>query len=242
MIYTSLPASANPPATHIDVWCWRLDRPELSSSSACTLLSEDERQRAARFVFDVHRTRYIAAHVRLRLLLGDYLGCDPAALRFSTNRFGKPCLADGPEAEHGLTFNLSHTEDIAVLGVAEDLPLGIDVEALRPAPLEIADHFFSHAEREELAKLERDARDIGFFQCWTRKEAFIKALGSGLSTPLDSFSVSLSPGIPACLRMVDGDPQEAARWQLVHLDPAPGHVGAIAARSRGWCAILRERP
>ncbi len=227
---------ANSVPSPIDVWCWRLDRDGLFNRSAQRLLSEQEQQRADRFRFAIHRQRFIAAHVGLRTLLADRLGRDPAALHFAVNAFGKPHLAEGGS----LTFNLAHCGDVAVLAIACALPVGIDVEALRPAPHEIAAQCFSYSERQELADLDPASRDTGFFHGWTRKEAFIKAIGTGLSTPLDSFSVSLSPHAPACVRHVDGDPAEAARWQLVHLEPAPGYVAAVAARHLGWQVALHQ--
>jgi len=179
------------------------------------LLTPDERQRAARFVFERDRRRFITARARLRQLLGARLGVAPESLQFVYNAHGKPALAR-PQGARDLRFNLSHCEDVAVYAFADGAEVGIDVEALRVLPDadDVAMRFFSANERAAYQRLSLHERPQGFFNCWTRKEAFIKALGSGLSHPLDSFDSSFIPG-----------------WTLRSFVPGPGLVGALAVQA-----------
>jgi 4'-phosphopantetheinyl transferase len=190
------------------------------------LLADDERERAARFRFERDRSRYIAGRGMLRELLGRYLGCTPGALEFSYSEFGKPEL---PDSE--LRFNLAHSGDLALFAFGLHDALGVDVEAERPlrdAP-GIARRFFSERERAALASLPEDQQTAAFFRCWTRKEAFIKAVGEGLSYPLDGFDVTLLPGEPARLLAIGGSEEEALSWLIWHLKPAPGYTGALTS-------------
>jgi 4'-phosphopantetheinyl transferase len=188
------------------------------------LLAPDERERAARFVHDVHRRRFIVARAALRRILGAHLGVAPATLRFTEGAHGKPAL-DGT----GLEFNLSHSHELALVAVTRDAPVGVDVEHLRPVAdaLGIARSHFAPSERAALAAAPADARDLVFLRGWTRKEAFIKAIGEGLSHPLDQFEVSLTD--EARFLGIGGDPAAAARWSLFSFEPAPGYLGAVAA-------------
>jgi 4'-phosphopantetheinyl transferase len=159
-------------------------------------LSEEELARAARFQFDRDRHRYIVAHGALRQLLARYVGCTPGELRFGTNRYGKPHLGNAS----GLRFNLSHTEDVAVIAIAsaEAGEIGIDVEAVRPLDgmLKIAQQFFRADEAEALHRLPDAAQPLAFYRIWTRKEAYLKAIGTGLSTSLDEVRVKVSEHLP----------------------------------------------
>jgi len=158
-------------------------------------LVPDERQRAERFRFERDRRRFIVAHGVLRDILGRYLKCSPAQVSFSYNQYGKPALAQESEAI-GLRFNMSHSHEVALYALTRAREVGVDVELLREdfASLEIAERFFSRSEVALLNSLAPELRTDGFFNCWTRKEAYIKALGEGLSHPLDRFAVSLAPG------------------------------------------------
>ena len=219
----------------IDLWLWSLDQP-----GPCRVLSADEQARATRFVRDRDRVRYVAGRARLRGILAGYTGQAADGLSFSYGAQDKPSLPGGP------VFNLSHSDDWAALVVAPQfsdgqLQLGVDIEAERPVEDGVASRFFSGREYATLSALPAQDWMAGFFRCWTRKEAVIKAAGTGLSTPLDSFDVTLTPGDDARIERTSGDLEPAATWSLVHLDLAPRFVGAIAAVTHGRKMQLRIR-
>lgn len=197
------------------------------------VLSAEEQERAARFVFDLHRNRYIACRSVLRCLLGRYLQTPPAALVFDYSPYGKP-EATGTR----INFNVSHSGDRALIGLTLDDAVGVDVEMLRPVEdcLGLAERFFSEPERTRLGSLPEELHNEAFLNCWTRKEAFIKALGEGLSHPLDTFEVTLVPGQPARLISVAGTPDPAQHWSLCDLKTGPGFIGACAVRRAGVAA------
>jgi 4'-phosphopantetheinyl transferase len=192
------------------------------------LLAPDELARASRFRFDRHRDAFIGARAALRLILGRFAGRRAAALRFVYGEHGKPSLAldDGGA---WLRFNLSHAHERALVAVTRDREVGVDVEHIRPDMTgeDIWERFFSERERAALRALPEAERPRAFFQCWTRKEAYIKAAGPGLSIPLDSFDVTLGPGVPARLLATRPDAAEAARWSLEALEPGAGYEGAV---------------
>lgn len=171
------------------------------------------------------------AHGFVRSVLAGYGGDDPRGLLFETAEFGKPRLR-GSE----LHFNLSHSHEMAVLAVAHHAT-GIDLEHVRPMPdaEQIAVRYFAREEVDEVRK----AGAAGFFRCWTRKEAFMKARGEGFSLPLQSFSVSVEPARPRLIR-VDGDPEAPRRWKLADIDIAPGYVCAIAVEGGFERLVVRE--
>lgn len=198
---------------------------------ACTpLLSDAERRRAARFVSARAARRFIVGRARLRQLLAERLGVLPEGVALVSGPRGKPELA-GLEARAGLRFNLSRHDEVAVCVLAYDREVGIDVEAVRPVPDADAfvAHWFAPVEREAYRALAPEERPLGFFNCWTRKEAFVKALGAGLSHPLDSFAVSLAPGAPAQLLRVDRPSTDRRAWSLRSFTPLPGFVAAVVA-------------
>jgi 4'-phosphopantetheinyl transferase len=196
---------------------------------AAAQLSDDERNRADAFTRDSDRRRYVLARARLRQLLAEQLGIAPREVEFVYGRCGKPRLS----SRHGhtpLTFNVSRCGDLAALAVAVARPIGVDIEAIRLLPDAdgIADIAFSRRERSEFRALDPQDRPLGFFNCWTRKEAFVKALGDGLRHPLHAFDVSLTPGQPAIVRRVGRAHGNRTGWELRAFTPAPGFVGAIA--------------
>jgi len=221
----------------VDIWRVGLDFPIDSLRMLESMLSEDETQRAARFHFPADRDRFIAAHGCLRDILTRYLPLEPRQLSFSTNAHGKPHLSTGllrVSSEYGLDFNLSHSRDFALVAITRNRQVGVDIEYIREEIFreEIARRFFSEQEVSELLSLPSEQREAAFFNCWTRKEAYIKAHGLGLSLPLDSFDVSLAPGEPATLRATRPDPQEALRWTLKHLEVQPGYAAALAVEGK----------
>jgi 4'-phosphopantetheinyl transferase len=207
---------------------WRADlQRDDDARQVEALLSPDEVQRADRFRFPRHRRRFVIARGCLRLLLAAYLGTDAREVSFAYSAEGKPALA--PQHESDLRFNVSHSGEIAAFAFATARDIGVDVEMIRyDVDIdEIRQRFFSTAEQEALAGLEGNQKSQGFFNCWTRKEAYVKAVGTGLSLPLQDFDVSLLPGEPARLLATRPDARLAARWSMASLDFGAGCAAAI---------------
>jgi 4'-phosphopantetheinyl transferase len=197
--------------------------------ASAALLSDAERHRAGRFAFDRDARRFVVARARLRRLLATRLGVRPESVEFVYGAHGKPALAR-PGADSDLRFSVSHCGEVAVYALAYGREVGIDVEALRVIrdADTIAAWAFSRRENEAYRALDPRDKPLGFFNCWTRKEAFVKALGDGLSYPLDRFDVSLTPGEPARLLRVEDTPGDDCGWSVDGFSPAPRYVGAIA--------------
>ena len=216
------------------VHVWRVD---LRISEACfrrlaATLSPAERARAARLRFDAPRRQFIVARGALRDVLGRYLDVPAARLAFTTNPHGKPALAAPDHA--WLHFNLAHSGDLALIALTRDHPLGIDVERLAPPDnlSRLVAQFFSPNENAAFRALPASKRVAAFFAGWTRKEAYIKALGVGGALPLDRFDVTLAPDEPARLLADRVHPANVARWFLRDLDPdAPHYTAALALRT-----------
>jgi 4'-phosphopantetheinyl transferase len=221
-----------------EVHVWRVG---LDGAAPAGVLSDDERQRAARFRFERDRRRFAAARASLREILGGYLGEPPERLRFGQGAHGKPVLA-WPAAS-GVCFNVSHSDALALCAVSRGREVGVDVEALRPLPDAdaLAERFFSAAELAELRRLPDARRLQAFFCCWTRKEAYLKAIGCGLLQPLDAFDVSVAPEDLDCRLSVPAQPAEAARWLLLSLDAGPGYAAAVAGSDRPWQPVRWTR-
>jgi 4'-phosphopantetheinyl transferase len=236
---------SNPPpelalrAGEVHLWRVRLDLPPDIVAAMEPVLSEAEREKAARFHFQQDRERYTTSKACQRSVLGGYLGLEPMSLIFALNAFGKPSLG-GETAGGDLHFNLSHTRGLGMLAVARGGELGVDVEQVRDREVDlgIARRFFSPQEVAALEGLPAALQNVAFYTCWTRKEAYIKARGEGLSIPLDQFSVSLAPGRPPALVSHETDPEETRRWDLYNLNLGPGYAGALAVRARSW--IFRQ--
>jgi 4'-phosphopantetheinyl transferase len=208
----------------------RLDTDEETVREMEALLSHGERQRARRFVLGRDRRRFVVGRARLREMLGARLGRRPESIELTYGARGKPAIAPGFPCPD-LRFNLSHCGDLAVYAFAYGREVGVDVEtvrALRDAD-RIAARFFSPREFREYLALRPYDRPLGFFNCWTRKEAFIKALGEGLSHPLDRFDVSLSPREPARILRIDSTPGAERDWRMESFSPASGFVAAVVA-------------
>jgi 4'-phosphopantetheinyl transferase len=215
-----------------DVHLWRAsldcDAPVLSRFE--TILSPDEMARANRFVFSTDRNHFVAARGILRELLATYLMLAPAELKFLYGNHGKPALNANP-SDSVVQFNLSHSSGLALYAFSLGRRLGVDVEQIRLqfASEDIARRYFAAREVAELQALPTHLRTVGFFLCWTRKEAYVKAHGAGLSLPLDSFTVSLTPGRAAQLQAADSD-----QWSMHSVEPAPGFVAALVAEGQYW--------
>jgi 4'-phosphopantetheinyl transferase len=216
----------------VEVVATALDLGRESVRALTALLSDSERERASRFVFERDRRRFTIARARLRQLLAERLGIQPGSLEFTYSAYGKPALARR-FADSDLRFNVSHCEDLAVYALAVGQEVGIDVEVVRVMrdADDIAARFFSRRENEAYRALDPRDRPLGFFNCWTRKEAFIKALGEGLSHPLDRFDVSLAPGEPARILRVENAPGNNCGWRMRSFSPAPGFVAAVVSQA-----------
>ncbi|HEX4111236.1 MAG TPA: 4'-phosphopantetheinyl transferase superfamily protein [Stellaceae bacterium] len=166
----------------------------------------------------------------MRLLLAAMLGEPPQSFAFAATEYGKPGLA----RPRGIAFNMSHSGGIVLIGVARDLAIGVDVEALREVPERpnIVRRYFHPGEAADFATLRADQAQSAFFRCWSRKEAVVKALGVGMSLDLHRYRVTCLPDAAPEVLALEGDTDAAASWSLVDLDPAPGHVGAVAARAQ----------
>ena len=214
----------------VHVWSALLDRDAATVRELATLLDDEERDRASRFRRRVDRDRFIVAHGILRRVLARYVRKPPNALRFRRDRFGKPSLAHRTT----LSFNMAHSDAVALIAVTTGRPVGVDVERVAAIDdaFDVAEICFAPAERRVLRAVPAGGVCDAFFACWTRKEAFIKAVGTGLSAPLQAFEVSLAPDVPARLCRVSGSERVAASWTMDALHPAPGYVGALAVRRR----------
>jgi len=217
---------AGPSLSPGEVHVWQADLDLLPDFQGC--LSPDELSRADRFLTGELRRRFVAGRGLLRDILARYLGVPSRDIRFGYGSAGKPRL-DGLGSPR---FNLSHCGGLALVALALDAEVGVDVERVRPLPeLEhIAAHFFAPSESRALLALPPERREAGFFNCWTRKEAIVKCLGEGLSHPLDSFEVSLAPGEPP--RILHAANPDLRWWWLASIEPAPGYAAAIALQAR----------
>jgi 4'-phosphopantetheinyl transferase len=213
-----------------DVHIWRVSltpsNTPIDLAGAC--LSPDEQERARRFHFDHDRERFILAHEALRRILAQYLDILPMAIEFGYGEQGKPNL-EPLSTPSGLSFNLSHSGDWSLIAIAVSRDIGVDVEQLRPnIDLErIARRFFSSSEVNALFALAPELRLEAFYRCWTRKEAYIKARGGGLSIPLGSLDVALEPNKPAALLAVRDNAENAGNWSLLNIDLDEGYQAAL---------------
>src|SRR5205823_3061705 len=215
----------------IHVWRATLDRPLWYVESLEQTLAADERTRAQRFYFQKDRTHFIVARGVLRAILGRYLDKQPQTLRFCYNKYGKPGL-EGETDSNALYFNASHSHGLALYAIARNADIGVDVEYMR-ANMEytqIAERFFSPYEVDMLRAVPPQMQDKAFFNCWTRKEAYIKARGMGLSLDLNLFDVSLTPGVPAAILNIREEEQDIACWSLYALPIDPGYAAALAVK------------
>lgn len=218
----------------VHLWCVSLTQPEPLLAEMITILSEDERERAARFQFPRHQQRFIGARGVLRILLGKYLQREPQTLKFCYGSQGKPALVEGAGGDR-LSFNISHSEDIALYAITlreVSTAIGIDIEYLRSITNmeRLVKRFFSLSEQREFEQLPENQKTATFFRGWTCKEAFIKAIGDGLSFPLNKFDVCLSPDSPPQLLAIGGDESLTRFWKLAEFKPLENYQGALAIR------------
>lgn len=215
----------------IHIWSIRLDPPADVVERLGRSLASDEWERANRFRFDKHRRQYVVGRGALRALLAAYLRTRAEQVRFRYGDRGKPYLAaDLEAASDRLQFNLSNSDEMALVGFVRGGEIGVDIEFLKPMPdcEQISERFFSESERQVLRGLPADRKEEAFFNCWTRKEAYLKAVGTGLAAPLDSFDVTLAPGEPPRMLTLEGSAERAERWYFEHFRPAEQYIGALA--------------
>jgi 4'-phosphopantetheinyl transferase len=226
----SLPHASAPrlESGELHLWEFPLTASEASFTTYSALLSSDECTRASRFHFDRDARRFTIARGVVRTILGAYLHAPAGDLNFTAGKNGKPALAN----PGNLRFNVSHSSDLALLGVALEREIGVDVEAIRPdvETDKLAERFFSVHERESIRALPQPERVSAFFRCWTCKEAFLKGQGVGLSRSLESFDVEVNSKLPAKLLATRPDAAEARDWVLHDIETAPGYAAAVAAQ------------
>ena len=219
----------------VHVWRASMEQPEATIQNLRQILAADELVKAGRFHFEKDRKSFIVAHGLLRTLLGCYLHMHADRVRFCVNNYGKPSL-DPSVHEQPLSFNMSHSHKLALYAFTFQRQVGIDVEYMR-AEVDfegVARHSFSPVEQGVLHTLPIEARKQVFYNCWTRKEAYIKARGMGLSLPLDLFDVSMRSGEPAALLTSREDARETGRWRFEELMPGDGYAGALVVEGDGW--------
>ncbi|QYD70513.1 4'-phosphopantetheinyl transferase superfamily protein [Paraburkholderia edwinii] len=226
-----------PPSAHeVHVWQWDLDAGADAFDRYWHMLSTQERERADQFRYDRHRRRYVAGRGELRRLLGCYLGLSPREVAIDYGSDGKPFCTIEPH-ERNICFNLSHSEHAAALAVSNGFEVGIDVEHVRPieacVPLEV----FSTREHAEFTALPDADQQTVFFESWARKEACLKALGTGFTLPPDHFEFDLSIRGDTTPRFVGGEAGEAAHWRIGALSLSPTCAGAVAARRTDWSIV-----
>jgi 4'-phosphopantetheinyl transferase len=226
-----------PPALserRVDVWRVSLDDDADRIDARGRVLSADEADRARRFRSPVDRDIYVLTHGLLRILVGEYAHTDPAALVFGEGARGKPTLPAGRNST-GLWFNVSHSDRLACVAITAAGEIGVDVERAAPdmAATRLPERFFAPGEVAAIRRLPDADQDAAFVRCWTRKEAYVKALGTGLGEHLDRFEVSIAPGAPAGLVWTADRPDEPARWTFHDLPVDAGYAGAVAVRSSG---------
>jgi 4'-phosphopantetheinyl transferase len=223
---------ATPPGDDVQVWCVRLRRDRELVLRARTFLGKDERVRAEKFHSSELSDDFVVSRGLLRVLLSRLECAAPADFSFKYGAHGKPAL--DRDLSWSLGFNVSHSGGILACAFARGAEVGIDIEFQRSGVEydRIAQRFFSPAEHRELMSVDEAMRDVAFYDCWVRKEAFVKALGGGFSIPLDSFQVSLAPGHAAALLHVRDTPGEERAWTIHAFSPAPRFSGAVALRDR----------
>lgn len=222
----TLPRSLVPGELHI--WHGPLLVPSTLRADLEQLLTPDEKSRAAKFRAPHSRDSFIASRIFLRRLLSAYIGIDPSNLRLTSGPHGKPRLADSSSP---INFNLSHSHGMGLLAFAQSADVGVDLERIRPdiTAMEIAQLFFSPAEITELTKLPPTSRTAAFFRCWTRKEAYVKARGAGMSLPLDTFTIDFAHDRAQLICDEDG-----SLWTSYNLDLSDDFAAAVVAAGEGW--------
>ncbi len=231
--WLAAPAELSLDDQQVHVWRVSLNAPEDTLALLHSTLATNEAEQANRFRSSEHRSWFVARRGALRAILARYLDIGPAGMNFTFGPHGKPALICG---DSQLQFNLSDSNGLAVIAITRGRAIGIDIEHIRSGRAEeaIAQRFFSTGECASLMSLPAGQRRDAFFNCWTRKEAYIKARGEGLSLPLNSFEVSLKPGDPATLLYSNEGPAETRRWTMRTICPGKGFAGCLAVEGNSW--------
>lgn len=233
--WLSPPLNLKLSSQEVHIWRVYIDTDDSITKKLQLLLSTDERSKAERFRFEKDSTKYIVTRGTLRTILGRYLDKKPEDLKFSYNQYGKPALHSS-DTNQSISFNVSHSHELALIAVTQNRDVGVDIEYVRTNLNyeEIAERFFSPTEKVVWRLLPTSVKQEAFFNCWTRKEAYIKAKGMGLSIPLNEFDVSFKPGEPAALLNTTWDEQEANRWSLTEITLAPDYIAALAVEASNY--------
>jgi 4'-phosphopantetheinyl transferase len=244
-VWGSPPADLTMSSAEVHVWSASLDQPALAVQRLAHTLSAAERARAGRLRFERDRLRFIAGRGLLRTMLGRYLDLEPGHVRFHYNAYGKPALANPSDRRQArsysdLQFNLAHSHGLALYAVTRARVVGVDLERIRPIAEadQVVERLFSAQERAIFHALSPDEQRWTWFNCWTCKEAYLKARGRGLDWPLHEIEVSVAPWEwerkTMRLLRVAGDAQEASRWSIHMLSPAPGYAATLAVSGHDW--------
>lgn len=218
----------NPPDLEnhaVHMWRLPLDLEEAKPQKYFELLSDREREKARQFKFIKDRVCYVLARGSLRLLLGNYIDVAPDQIDFEYSQYGKPRFCNTKEVD----FNLSHSGNEIIIGFCKNMVIGVDIEQVKINfdIMDLAKNFFSNEEIKALSQFEEFERPQAFFRCWTRKESFIKAVGEGLSYPLDSFAVTMEDDEKASFLKIDNNDDSKKDWHLHSFVPAVGYIAAI---------------
>ncbi len=234
-LYAAFRMSSQP---ELHIWHFPLHKQDQTIVKLQNLLNHDEREKAQRFSTMLLQCRFIVGRASLRLILGRYLNEEPSELKFEYGEFGKPALKNKNDL-CSLHFNMANSHDLGTIAVTNGRHVGIDVEQVRTIEDMdiIALKSFSPFERSVYSTIDPKDRTTAFLRCWTRKEAYLKATGRGLSLPLDQFDVSLAPGEEARLLRVEHDPDEVTRWTLSDVNYGSDYIGTVAVE--GQCSPLR---
>ncbi len=221
--------------SYVHVYQILLDLPDADINYFASLLSNEEHQRAERYLFARHRASFIASRAQTRMILARYTGLQPEQIQLRYNDYGKPLLGF-PSIPENLHFNVSHSHDLGLVAVSYGREVGVDIEKVRPDIdyTHISRQFFSPGEIDRLLNLPLEEQVEAFYNIWTRKEAFIKGRGTGLSTPLDQFEVSLAGDAPTRLLQASKEIEGACEWTLCELKPGTGYVANLAVRGDQW--------
>lgn len=231
-----------PPLGTVHLWLYSLTVSTERIEDLHGHLSGEERSRADRMRIAACRERFVAARGQMREILAAYLTSSPGSLEFTYGPHGKPSLAG--EAAAILHFNLSHSGDLALIAINRECPIGVDIERAKPGrPFQrLSERFFSGIESSILCSLPQEEQESAFYACWTRKEAYLKAIGTGLATPLNAFVVSLLPGDPPALLSQALDPSETGRWNFTEIHVPEGYRAALATLWKEPAVVMREWP
>jgi 4'-phosphopantetheinyl transferase len=222
---TPPPSVLHLPSDKVHIWSTSIETASIDLDELWNILSEEEKKRAERFCFDRDRNRHIVAHGVLRTILSYYSDSDPSKHQFNQNEFGKPALSENSD----LRFNISHSGDQVLYGITRDREIGVDIEKFRTFENaeQIVERFFSPHEQKAFLTLPAHLKDKAFFTIWTRKEAYIKAQGLGLSLPLNQFTISFLPDEPVRLIETEHNKDEQQRWSLHEVSVHPEYHAAV---------------